>query len=131
MEKKVEAYIIGTIRTNNFHDEKLFEKISTLWKKAHSLHLEQATFYGIYHNYESDYKGNYDLTVATDSPLSGHEKMILPSTNYKRFVVDTNRANGVVETWQQIWATNLDRTYDVDFEVYHPDGNIEIYIAVE
>lgn len=49
--------------------------------------------------------------------------------------LDNNIANEIIST---LWQNNLDklpqgllkRAYSVDFEKYHPDGLVEIYIAV-
>ena len=41
----------------------------------------------------------------------------------------------IYQTWQLIWEKEqqglLKRAYSVDFEKHHPDGLVEIYIAVE
>jgi len=45
------------------------------------------------------------------------------------------QADEIYQTWQLIWKKEqqglLKRAYSVDFEKYHPDGLVEIYIAVE
>lgn len=126
-----ELYVAGTIRTNNFTDPEMMKKITDLWTQVGILDLpEDATIYGIYHNYESDFKGDYDLTVAMSSPIST-TKITLPEEKYEKFSVDPDEENGIVKSWERIWQADLKRKYTFDFEKYNPDGSVEIYIAVE
>lgn len=70
--------IISSVRTNNFNDDRLVEKIAGLWKEA-SIHLTQdQIIYGVYHNYESDYKGDYTLSIAIEDSQGN------PSLKYQR-----------------------------------------------
>ena len=68
----MELKIIEKIRTNNFNDENVMQKITDMWKKASTvLSNKNDNVYGLYHEYESDYKGDYTLCVTIeDSPLS-------------------------------------------------------------
>lgn len=50
-----EVYLIGEIRTNNFSDKDLFEKIRSLWGKTNDYTIENDMKYGIYHQYVSNY----------------------------------------------------------------------------
>lgn len=131
MDMSKELYIAGTIRTNNFTDSEMMKKITELWNQVGTLELpEDATIYGIYHNYESDFHGDYDLTVAVNTPVSA-TKIILPEEKYQKFSVDTDEENGIIKSWERIWQADLKRKYTFDFEKYNPDGSVEIYIAVE
>jgi predicted transcriptional regulator YdeE len=131
----MELTIISSVRTNNFNDDRLVEKIAGLWKEASS-HLNQnQIIYGVYHNYESDYKGNYTLSIAIEDS-QGHPSLKIPKNgNYEIVHVDTTDEQGVVHTWKKIWESEdsrtLTRAYTYDFEKYYPNGDIEIYIAIE
>ncbi len=60
-------YIIDSIRTNNFHGEQMMGKIRTLWENAsRKLEHHQNNVYGIYYDYESDYRGDYLLSIAIE-----------------------------------------------------------------
>src|SRR5699024_1704478 len=90
--------------------------------------------YGLYHEYESDYKGDYTLCVAVE----GRDKSsvaIPDDTKYEVFKVNTNDEQGIFNTWNEIWKkedeNQLNRAYTYDFEKYYPDENIDIYIAVK
>ena len=121
------VYILESVRTNTFK-ESFAADAGAVWQTASARFTESAVKYGIYHNYESDFKGDYDLTVAVDSPQSG-DSMTLEG-NYHIFPVDMNGENPIVAAWAQIWAQPLRRAYTKDFEKYSPDGTVSIYIAV-
>lgn len=126
-----ELYVVGAIRTNNFTDPKMMEKIMGLWNEVGTLDLpEDAVIYGIYHNYESDFRGDYDLTVAVSHPIST-TKIILPEEKYQKFSVDGSEENGLLKSWERIWQADLKRKYTFDFEKYNSDGSVEIYIAIQ
>lgn len=131
----MELYILESIRTNNFTDPEMYLKITGIWQNVHERpEVENMAKYGVYHNYESNYKGDYDLSIATAS-FPTATKLTVSEQGYKIFKVDPSRENGVFEAWQHIWALEengeLDRAYTMDYEKYEVDGSIEIYIAVK
>ncbi|MGZ9817743.1 effector binding domain-containing protein [Peribacillus simplex] len=96
-----EVYMIGEIRTNNFSDKDLFEKIGSLWSKTNELNIENDMKYGIYHQYESNYRGDYTLAVATETPVS-NGKFIIPDQEYTVFECLQDE-HSIGETWKKIW----------------------------
>ncbi|MGJ7910101.1 GyrI-like domain-containing protein [Neobacillus sp. LXY-1] len=127
---------INSVRTNNFKDERIMEKITGMWKESTKvLKNKDAVVYGLYYDYESNYKGDYSLSVATEG--TGDEASIeIPSDNkYEMFIVDPTDEQGVYKTWKKIWESEekgtLNRAYTYDFEKYYPNGTIEIYIAIK
>lgn len=86
----------------------------------------------MYHQYQSDYKGDYTLSVATENPTEQTSALSLPQTEYRVF--PTTRQQ-IVQTWQQIWqleeAGELQRAYLVDYEQYGADGQVVIYIGLK
>lgn len=126
--------IIHTIRTNNFNDAHIMQKITEAWKSA-SAHLsESENVYGVYHEYQSDFKGDYSLSIAVEDKASGSIE-IPHGAKYKVFKVDTEEEQGIYDTWNKIWkqedAGMIDRAYTFDFEKYYPAGEIEIHIAIQ
>lgn len=131
----MELKLLHTIRTNNFNDEQVMEKITRMWKDASAkLANHQGRTYGLYYEYESDYKGDYTLSVAIEEK-SDASITIPKDTNYEVFKVDTAEEHGVLKAWDNIWEMEkegrLNRAYTYDFEKYYPDGAIDIYIAVK
>ena len=127
--------IINSIRTNNFNDEHVMQKITDMWKAASTdLTEHESSIYGVYHGYETDYKGDYTLSVAIEGEAT--PLITIPSDKkYKIFKVDTNEEQGIFNTWSKIWDEekkgNLHRAYTYDLEKYYPNGNIEIHIAIK
>ncbi|MDQ0217905.1 putative transcriptional regulator YdeE [Peribacillus cavernae] len=111
------------------------EKIKTMWEKAsRSLTQHQNSIYGVYYDYETDYKGNYSLGVGIED--NGTSFIEIPNTeHYKIFSVDTTDEQGILKAWSRIWsleeAGTLKRAYTFDYEKYYPNGEIEIYIAIK
>jgi predicted transcriptional regulator YdeE len=128
--------IINSIRTNNFNDDQLMQKITGLWKEASDrLTDREIITYGVYHMYESDYKGDYSLSIAIEDNYSEPLLEIPNNAKYEVFNVDTTEEQGVLNTWKKIWelenAGTLERAYSYDFEKYYPNGEIEIHIAIK
>lgn len=130
-------FVLNSTRTNNFTDENMIEKIKTVWQEAQAkLINNKSCVYGIYHQYQNDYRGDYTLSIAVDYPIEHATATIAanPLDNYCVFMVDDNHEDKIYQTWQHIWGLEQDRkllrAYDVDFEKYHPDGRVEIYISI-
>lgn len=111
------------------------QKITDMWKGASTeLSEHEGNVYGLYHEYESDYRGDYTLCVAVEVE---NEPSITTAedTKYKVFKVNTDAEQGIFNTWSEIWNKEkegkLERAYTCDFEKYYTDGNIDIYIAVK
>src|SRR5699024_3649353 len=126
--------ILNYIRTNNFNDENVMQKIMEMWQNTSDyLSDHKGDTYGLYYAYESDYKGDYTLGVAikkeSDSSIT-----IPADTKFEIYKVDADDEQGIINMWNDIWNKEeegkLNRAYTYDFEKYYPDGNIDIYIAV-
>jgi len=133
----MKLYLVSTIRTNNFKDEQIMNKIKTVWEEAYQ-HLGQnhsGIKYGVYYNYESDYKGDYSLGVATQDRYGESIISIPENEKYEVFKVDILNEHGIINAWKKIWeleeARELERAYSYDFEKYFPNGEIEIHIAIK
>ena len=129
-------FIREDIRTHNFDDPELTEKLLGMWERFDSsLPHYDAAKYAVYTDYKTDYKGMYSLGLATEYEQTSELLVIDERNDYKVFAVDPNDEHGVLNTWKSIWAMEesgtLKRAYTIDFEKYHEDGRIEIFIAVE
>jgi len=133
----LELKILKSIRTNNFNDIYIVDKIKRIWREA-SIYLpkEKVNTYGVYHKYKSNYKGDYTLSIAIEGVNNNSEgNLTIPEdANYRVFQVDPKDELGVINAWKEIWELedqgDLKRAYTYDFEKYLPDGKIEIYIAL-
>ncbi|RLL48343.1 AraC family transcriptional regulator [Oceanobacillus piezotolerans] len=128
--------IISSIKTNNFNDEHVMEKITEMWKEASShLKMNAITTYGIYHNYESNYKGDYTLSVGIENNNGKTFIEIPENVKFEIYKVETSDEQGIFHTWRKIWnqeeAGTIERAYSIDYEKYYPNGKVEIYIAIK
>jgi len=118
------------------------QKIAPLWGRFYNEVLptveEGATVYGVYHNYESDAMGEFDVLVGADK-LSVTEEMKsieLQAGKYLMFPVKGELPQAIIDTWMQIWAYFEDpsidekRAFQTDFELYKSEDEVEIYIGV-
>ena len=137
-----------SVRTNN-KDEQSQEngKIPNLWKEFFEKDLinniknqkESSPIFGIYSSYESDFNGEYNLTigkevVSEDTTLK-YKEVSIENGEYLLFKNKGQMPNIVINTWQNIWKyfedNNIVRKYTTDFELYKSEDEIEIYIAVK
>lgn len=128
-------YIIDSIETNNFNDPNVLERIQGVWMSSHrKLSGYSGNIFGVYHKYSSDYKGDYTLSVATDSLYFNDVEPITSEGSYVVFKVKDNLQENILAEWQKIWKLEeekkIHRAYAVDFEKYAPNGEIEIFISV-
>lgn len=131
------------IRTKNADEMKPeTQKIAPLWTRFFEDVLPTlragTTVYGVYHNYESDDTGEYDLLVGADV-LDMNDEMksvTLEGGKYLKFTVKGELPQAVIDTWMQIWVYFNDesidekRAYETDFELYKSAEEAEIYIGV-
>jgi len=97
--------------------------------------------FGIYTDYESDYKGKYtyfvgeEVASVEDLPVDLASHVIQAGT-YIKFTTNVGAMPQViVEAWQQILQMNNEdlggtRNYKTDFEIYNQDS-AEIYIGID
>lgn len=128
-EKKL--YILEKARLNNFTDAQVKEKISALWQKALKQveNQDESVMYGIYSDYESDYRGDYTLSIASEVPI-GNDTITLPHGMYTTFITDSEH---VASTWQQVWDMEqkgkLKRSYNIDYERYLAEDTVVIAVG--
>ena len=128
--------IIDSIRTNNFQDSDVMEKISQLWqdhqKEVGEAFAQGLPIYAVYHDYASDYKGDYSLSLCS---LTDDEDWDFDTSeqNYQIFEAAGTDPQSVLETWQAVWqaeeAGEFARDYSIDFEKYEAGQAPVIFIA--
>lgn len=148
--KKDAFTIVGiSARTSN-ENGKAENDIPQLWQKfmaegvAHRIpNKVDDTIYAIYTNYEGDHTKPYTIVIGCNVsnldniPEDLTVKMV-PSSNYTKFTAKGDLTkDAVINTWMEIWNTDLKRTYTTDIEIYgekalNPtDGEADILIAVQ
>ncbi len=145
-----EFLIIGiSVRTTNENGQAK-KDIGELWGKFMSENMldkipniKDETIYAVYTDYESDHTKPYTtiLGYRVNSLNEIPEGMVgkqIETTTYTKFIVKGNLTdNAVIDEWNKIWNTDLNRTYTADFETYGEkaidptNGEAEIYVAVK
>lgn len=132
------------IRTNNSSPD-MGEKIGGLWEKFFTKgiyaqipgKINEKTI-GLYTNYESNEKGDYDMFVCCEVQKETQQPKDLEITTieagkYAKFIVKGNMVTAVHDFWLKLWNMNLDRKYGSDFEEYQPGcdmDNCEIHMYI-
>lgn len=127
---------IASIRTNNFQDPEVATKIGRLWQDCQG---EMAAafeaglpFYAVYHDYASDYKGDYSLSLCS---ISEEEEADFDTADYdyEVFEAAASQADELLAAWQSVWQAEeegeLTRAYSLDFERYEADQAPVLFIA--
>jgi len=100
------------------------------------------TIFCLYTNYESDHLHPYDVVLGckvknTDNIPEGFTHLNVPAT--ENFLAKGNIEQGeaVIATWMEVWKSDLNRTYSVDYEVYDErsadlkNAEVDIFIALK
>jgi predicted transcriptional regulator YdeE len=135
--------IIGlTVRTTN-QDGQSQHDISNLYSNFFSNHIADkipgkisSDLICAYTEYESDMNGPYTVLLGykvsdTENIPEGLHSIIVPAMNYQVYTSPDARPETVVQTWIQIWQSDIPRAYQTDFDVYLQDGRVETYVSIK
>ena len=126
----LKLYPIVQQRLNN---DIAHEIIPTLWQNNFDKLSQGHYCYGIYFNYAANYQADYDFAIASEAALE-NDIPVIEVDDLSFYEVFHCQVDEIYQTWQLIWKKEqqglLKRAYSVDFEKYHPDGLVEIYIAL-
>lgn len=134
----MELTSLDSVRTNNFSDPDILQKVTALWQRNRpqiiKAHTAGHSVFGVYHHYEGDYHDDYTLSVAITADAAADFN--LSQADYRVFVIDDDDDDpeAILHTWQYIWQLEdkgeINRAYSLDLEEYCADGQVIIYIAV-
>lgn len=148
--KKEALTIVGlSARTSN-DPGKADVDIPQLWEKFMAQNTQQRiphkvdnTLYAIYTDYEGDHTQPYTIVVGCnvnklDNIPEDLTVKIIPEAQYTQFVAKGDLTkDAVINTWMEIWKTDLKRAYTTDLEIYGDkaidptNGEAEILIATQ
>ena len=125
--------VVGlTIRTTN-KEGKATEDINALWQRFfeeavgdHIPHKDGEAIYAAYHHYEGDHEQPYQLTIGCrvlreDFALpEGMDAVFIPQGHYAVFAAQGEQPKALLNTWENVWKSDLPRTYACDVEIYGP-----------
>jgi predicted transcriptional regulator YdeE len=143
VEKPGEFYIIGiAVRTSN-KDGRAQKDIGSLWARFMSDGImeripgrESADIYCVYTDYESDFNGEYTTVLGCRvSPgemiPEGMSGKIIPASRYHVYSSSGEMPKALMETWNLIWRSDIERLYTADFDLYGWDAVVKTYISVK
>ncbi|MFI5161807.1 MAG: GyrI-like domain-containing protein [Sphingobacteriales bacterium] len=127
------------IRTTN-QDGRAQKEIGDLWATFMSENIKgkipakySEDVYCVYTDYETDHTGWYTTVLGYRVREAGHNGMfvaLVPSGNYKQYKPQGQLADSIGEAWMQIWNGGEGRSYVADYDIYRPDGGVEIYVGM-
>lgn len=137
-----EKILVGVSATTGNNDPNMGKTIGGLWEK-----LYQGGVYGeiknkvneyaigLYSDYTAD---GYLVTAGNQVSKAENPELtvkIIPAGKYAKFSVHGHMERAVAEAWEDIWQTELDRSFTGDFEEYlnsdFDNCDIDIYIALK
>ncbi len=126
--------VVGiSVRTSNKNGQSQ-KDISELWSRFMQERIAgkitnkvNEYLYCMYTDYESDFMGEY--TTILGYKVSSTENLpkelmmkTIPSGAYKLFKSSGKLPECVLNTWMQIWQSDIKRKYIADFDVYPSDA---------
>lgn len=140
----VQGVCVRTCNTDEMHAATA--RIAPLWGRfgvqVAPFMAPAAQAYGVYHRYESDANGAFDVLAGSDALVPGMAdakalaRVDIPAGRYLVFDAPGAMPQAVIDAWGRIWRHFADplcpdqRAFTTDFERYGTEGLIEIYIAV-
>lgn len=147
IERQGEKLFIGLeLRTNNdecsltipTHKERFFKE-NILFKIPNKINGD---ILAVYTDYEGDYTKPYSWILGCE--VSSLEQIpeglvgkVIPVSKYAVYTTQGAFPQGLIAAWQDVWKSNLPRSYTSDFEIYrstfdpHSNPEVKVYIALE
>ena len=96
----------------------------------------------VYHQYEGDHTKPFSYFIGCKVPNdtevpAGLESLTIPAETYQMIIAKGEMPYCVTNVWKEIWNSNIERSYSLDFEVYDErskdwsDAEVEIYLSIK
>ena len=141
--KKLMISGISEVTNNDFEMSEENGKIAKLWEDYFENDIYKTTFnkansdfmYGVYSDYESTQAGNYKITVGVEV-IKAKNAIVIEDKKYLVFIKQGELPMVVVELWQEIWDyfennSDYERAFEIDFEKYAKEDEIEIFVSIK
>ncbi|MGB0719217.1 MAG: GyrI-like domain-containing protein [Bdellovibrionales bacterium] len=127
---EVESFDIVGISTVT-DNQKAAEDINALWERFFKDSVGQYVpdkiddvIYAVYSDYQADFEAPYRLTIGyrvsnRTTPDTMH-RVTVKAQEYAVMSAAGEQPKALIETWQAVWSSDLNRSYATDFEVYGP-----------
>lgn len=133
--KEISGLKIRTCNADEMKPET--QKIGALWGQFIGTYAPPFPHYGVYHHYESDLNGMYDLLVGVEGDCDCCPDTVeIQEGRYLKFSAKGELHEAVMQCWKEIWAYFEDpsvderRAYETDFEVYSSMDEVAVYVGV-
>lgn len=139
-------FVGKSIHTSNATAE---TDITALWKQFDKENWLEAVGHksgdriiGLYYNYEGDFTKPYSFAIGCrvediDEVPEGLIALKIPASNYAEFIARGKMPDCIIDTWVDIWNSDIDRSYTFDLEVYPAEpfdpenASVKIFIATK
>ena len=141
--KKLMISGLSAVTNNEFEMSEENGKIAQLWEDYFANDIYKTTFnkansdfmYGVYSDYESDVNGNYKITVGVEV-TKPKNAIVIEDKKYLVFTKQGELPMVVVELWEEIWDyfeknSDYERAFEIDFEKYAKEDEIEIFVSIK
>jgi len=137
--------VVGiSLRTSNDRPQeigKLWQQFCAEGMAAQIPNKKSENIYSLYLDYEGDHTKPYTLVIGWEvhdasSLPEGFESRTVPAAKYALIPANGKQPDSVIAAWQQIWRSDLARTYSGDFDLYASQGpdpsdqEVNIYVAI-
>lgn len=145
-----EIHLIGLSlpgKTSNAHGQSAID-CKNLWHQFEDGHHAARIanklgdeIYGVYHQYEGDSNKPFSYFVGcrvkeSTAVPDGLTHLLIPAGTYEKIVVKGKMPDCVMKAWKEIWATDYNRSFHTDFEVYDErakdwnNAEVDVYLSV-
>ncbi len=145
-----EFHVVGVYTKTCNRDQQAAKDIPELWQKFMREDTGQKVLNRLsddiicaYLEYEGDHMEPYTCLVGYKVPdlkniPNGMKGITVPSSDYKKYLAKGDLTGKALwEVWTEIWKADIDRTFQVDFELYgnkaYPieNGEADVFIGVK
>lgn len=138
--------IVGVSVVTTNENNQAASDINILWERVFREQIGQKleervddTLYCVYSDYQGDHTQPYRVTIGyrvsriENLPKTLHTVRV-EHGSYVMMSATGPQPQALLETWEAIWSSDLERTFQTDFEVYGPrffeDGVHEVLVHV-
>ena len=148
MSEQLLMTVVGiTCRTQNLPGKSDVD-IPALWEQFFTQHIVDkiphrlgGEVVAVYFDYDGDHTQPYTLLIGcpiedgTSIP-EGLEQVVIPKGDYATFKCTGPMPETLVQAWQEVWQSDIKRTYQADFEVYPAEHwsalepTVDLYVGI-
>lgn len=116
--------------------------IGALWQRFHAEDVPgqivgrlSRTAVAVYSDYEGDHTQPYlfflGCETGADAPVpAGFVTRDLPAGPYARVEAVGSQPGALVQAWERIWASSIERSFQADYELHDPDTPERVVVYI-